>query len=49
MFERTEKSESIYGGVLEPSYKNLLGKMPTVLVIASKLEDKTPCQILTLR
>ena len=36
MFESMEISESIYQGVVEPSYKNLLGYMPTVLVTARK-------------
>ena len=34
MFDRMEIAESIYEGVVEPSYKKLLGQMPTVLVIA---------------
>ena len=36
MFERMETAEYIYEGVVEPSYKNLLGKMPTVLSTAVK-------------
>ena len=36
MFERMEIEEYIHGGVEEPSYKNLLGQMPTVLVKAGK-------------
>ena len=32
MFEHIEIAESIYKGVLEPSYKNLPGQIPTVLV-----------------
>ena len=37
MFERIEMEESIYEGVVEPSYKkNLLGQMPTILVSAGK-------------
>ena len=31
-----ETEESIYGGVVEPFIKNLLGNMPTVLVSAGK-------------
>ena len=34
MFERMEISEYIYEGVVEPSYKNPPGQIPTVLVIA---------------
>ena len=34
VFDRMEIAESIYEGVVEPSYKKLLGKMPTVLVIS---------------
>ena len=34
-----EISESINGGVVEPSYKNLLGKTPTVLVTIDKIEE----------
>ena len=49
MFERMEISESIYEGVVEPSYKNQLGKIPPVLVTAGKREDNPPCQILTPR
>ena len=40
--ERMEIAKSIYEGVVEPSYKNLLGQMPTVLVIAGKKEEKPP-------
>ena len=47
MFERTETAESIYEGVLETSYKNLLGKMTTVLVSEGKQEEKFPCQLIT--
>ena len=36
IFERMEIAESIYEGVVEPSYKNILGHMPTVLVPAGK-------------
>ena len=48
MFECIEIAESIYEGIIEPSCKNRIGKMATVLVTAGKLEDNTPCQILTL-
>ena len=44
-----EISESIHEGLLEPSYKKLLGQTPTVLVTAVKIEDKPPCYRLTLR
>ena len=36
MFERIEIAESVYEGVLEPSYKNLPGQTPIVLVTAGK-------------
>ena len=36
MIERMEIEESIYEGVVEPSHKNLLGQIPTVLVTAEK-------------
>ena len=39
IFERMDIAESIYKGVVEPSYKNLLGKMPTRLVTEIKRED----------
>ena len=34
MFERIEIAESIYGGVVEYSYKNLPKHMPTMMVTA---------------
>ena len=37
-----EIAESIYEGVVEPSYKKLPGQMPTVLVTADKREEKLP-------
>ena len=49
IFERTEIAESIYEGVVEPYYKSLLGKMPTVLVTAGKREENPPCIGLSLR
>ena len=49
IFERMGIAEYIYEGVVEPSYKNLLGNMPTVLVTTEKLEQKTPSQILNPR
>ena len=36
IFECMEIAEYIYEGVVEPSYKNLLGNMPTVLVTEEK-------------
>ena len=42
MFERMENSESIYKVVVEPSYKNLRGNTTTVLITASKIEEKPP-------
>ena len=36
MFERIEIKESIHEGVVEPSYKNLLGHIATMLVSAGK-------------
>ena len=44
-----EISKSIYKGVVEPYYKNLLGQISTVLVIAGKIEDTLPCHRLTLQ
>ena len=38
MFECMEIAEYIYECIVEPSYKNPLGQMPTVLVIAEKIE-----------
>ena len=32
MYERMEIAESIYEGVIETSIKNLLGKIPTMMV-----------------
>ena len=34
LFERMEIAGYIYEGVVQPSYKKLLGQIPTVLVIA---------------
>ena len=31
MFERIEIADSIYEGVVEPSYKNLPGKVPIIM------------------
>ena len=42
MFEKMDMAESVYEGVVKPSYKNLLGQMTTMLVTAGKREDKTP-------
>ena len=49
MFERMDIADSIYEGVVEPSYKKLLGKMPTVLFTSVYREKQPPCQILTPR
>ena len=49
MFERMEIAESIYEGFVEPSYKNLLGQIKITMVTSWKLEEKIPCQRLTLR
>ena len=38
MFERMEIAESIYEGVVEPSFKNLPGQTPTLLITSSKIE-----------
>ena len=46
MFERMKIAESIYEGVVEPSYKNLPGNIPTVLVTSGIREDNTPRIIL---
>ena len=40
MFERMEISESIYEGLVQPSYKKLPIKMPTVLVTSGKRKEK---------
>ena len=42
-------AQYIYEGAVETSYKNLIGHIPTVLVIASKREDNPPRHRLTLR
>ena len=47
MFERMEISEYIYEGVVEPSYKNQLGKIPPILVTAGKQEEGPPHQLFT--
>ena len=49
MFEQMEIAEYIYEVVVEPSYKTLLGKPPTVLVTAGKIDKKPPHHILTPR
>ena len=49
MFEKLEIAESIYEVAVEPSYKNLIGCMPTVLVTADKREDNLPRHRITLR
>ena len=49
MLEQMVIAESNYEGVVEPSYKNPLGKTPTVLVTAGKREDNPTRDILTQR
>ena len=49
MFERMEIEEYIYECVVENSYKNLLGQMPTMLVSTVKWEEKPNCQLIILR
>ena len=49
MFEHMEISESIYEGVVTPSYKKILGKNPTVLESAGKRVENPHPQILTPR
>ena len=49
MFEQMEISESIHEVVVQPSYKTLPGKTPTVLVTADKIEEKPPCRRLSPR
>ena len=49
MFERMEITESIYEGVITPSYKKLLSKKPTIMDSLGIKEDNTPCQKLTPR
>ena len=49
MFERMKIEEYIYEVIVEPSYYNLLGKTPTMLVLTVKQEEKPPCKLLTQR
>ena len=49
MFERMEISESIYEGMVSPSYKKILGQTPTVLDSVGIREENTPRQTLTPR
>ena len=42
-----EIEKFIYEGVVEPSYKNLLGQMPTMLVTEEELEENPTRQKLT--
>ena len=44
-----EIAESIYEGVVEPSYKNLPGNMPAVLATSGIREEKPPRLGLTLQ
>ena len=47
MFERMEIAESIYEGVVTPSYKKLLVQKPTVLELLGKREEIQPRQTIT--
>ena len=49
MFESIEIAETIYEGVVEPSYKKLLDHMLTMLVSAGRREEKPPQHEFTLR
>ena len=49
MFECMVIVESIYEGVVELYYKNLLGNMPPIMVTAEKIEERPPPHILTLK
>ena len=49
IFEHMEIAESIYEDLVETSYKNLPGYMPTVLVAAGIREDNPPCLRFTPR
>ena len=49
MFQRMEISESIYEGVVTPSYKKSIGQKPTILNSFGILEEKPPHQTLTPR
>ena len=49
MFERTEIAESIYEGVVEPSYKELIIQIPILIASTGRLEKNPPGQILTSR
>ena len=42
-----EIAESIYEVVVQPSYKNLPGNMPTVLVTSGVRDENLPCLRLT--
>ena len=49
MFDRMQFHKYIYEGVVEPSYKNLPGKTPTVLVTEGKRYEKPSHHGLALR
>ena len=49
MFESIQIAETIYEGVVEPSYKKLLDHMLTMLVSAGRREEKPPQQEFTPR
>ena len=47
MLYQMDISESIYEGVVESPYKNLLGQTPTMMVTAGIIEDNSPRHRLT--
>ena len=47
MFEHTEIAESIFEGVVTPSYKKLLGEKPIVMDSVGIIKENPPCQPLT--
>ena len=49
MFDQTDIAESIYEGVVEISYKILLGQIPITLVTSGIREENPPHHILTPR
>ena len=46
MFKRMEIAESIYEGVVEPSYKNIPRKTPIVLFTEGKREEKPTSHVI---
>ena len=49
IFERIGIAEYIYEGVVEHSYKNILGQIPHMLITVGKREYNPPILILTPR